>query len=178
MNPKTSPIALAPQYRKALRTYRPVVMYFGSPHCPACEFSGPIFRETAEAHKDRAEIYMLNTRESPRHPEVTGTPTVLFYVNGKLAQKLKGFGSKEMLKEVFARHIGRIRPKPVARKPRHDLPWLRQTLKTLCTAPRAYRINARKNATAKASANRPQGNTHRSSYRPRPTAGPASTRVF
>ncbi|RON08758.1 thiol reductase thioredoxin [Pseudomonas brassicacearum] len=140
MSPTTH--SLAPQYLRALRTYRPVVLYFSNPHCYACEFAGPIFRATAEAYKDRAEIYMLNTGESPRHPKVSGTPTVLFYRNGKLLKKLKGFENAEALNDVFASLIGKARAKPVPRRPLRDLPWLRQTFDTLLTVPRAHQLLA------------------------------------
>ncbi|MGE8096784.1 thioredoxin family protein [Pseudomonas fluorescens] len=140
MNPKTSPISLAPQYRRALRTYRPVVLYFGHPHCYACGFAGPIFLAAAEAYKDRAEFYMLNTAECPRHPKVSGTPTVLCYCNGKLLKKLKGFDSAETLNNVFIALFGKARVKPAIRKSQRDLPWLRQTLGSLHTVPRAHQL--------------------------------------
>ncbi|RBB99550.1 thioredoxin [Pseudomonas sp. MWU12-2115] len=132
---------LAPVYRKALKTWRPVILYFANEHCPACEWAGPVFREVAEPYRLRANIYMLNTREAPRHPLVTGTPTVLFYKNGKLMKKLKGIGTEETLSEDFARHVGKTKAPAVIRPPRHDLAWLRRTLRTLCTVPRAHRWN-------------------------------------
>ncbi|MGV8887932.1 MAG: thioredoxin family protein [Pseudomonas sp.] len=136
--------ALAPVYHKALNTWRPVILYFSSQHCPACEMAGPIFRQIAEPYRHHAQIYMLNTSDSPQHPDVTGTPTVLFYKNGKLLKKLKGIGTQQTLEEDFAQHIGRLRPRHVARKPHHDLPWLQKTFSTLCTAPRARDLlNAR-----------------------------------
>ncbi|ANI59800.1 thioredoxin family protein [Pseudomonas sp. GR 6-02] len=136
--------SLDPAYRKALNTWRPVILYFGNDHCPACEGAGPVFRAIAEKYKDHACIYMLDTSKSPRHPEVKGTPTLLFYEEGKLLTKLKGIGTPETLEEHFKKHIGKLRPKQIAHKPRHDLPWLQRTLSTLCTAPRAReRLNAR-----------------------------------
>jgi len=126
-------------YRKALKTWRPVILYFANEHCPACEWAGPIFRQTAEPYRQRADIYMLNTSESPRHPQVTGTPTVLFYKNGRLVKKLKGIGTEQTLARDFAEHIGRTKAPAAPRKPSHDLTWLRQTLRTLCTIPRASR---------------------------------------
>lgn len=130
---------LAPVYCKALKTWRPVILYFANEHCPACEWAGPIFRQTAEPYRHRADIYMLNTSESPRHPQVTGTPTVLFYKNGRLVKKLKGIGTEETLARDLAEHIGRTKAPFAPRKPSHDLTWLRQTLRTLCTIPRARR---------------------------------------
>ena len=140
MSSKIARKALAPVYRKALRTWRPVILYFGSQHCPACETAGPIFREIGERYRHHANIYMLNTSESPRHPDVTGTPTVLFYKDGKLLKKLKGIGTEQTLQEDFARHIGKVKPRYTARKPSHDLAWLHQTLRTLCTLPRARQV--------------------------------------
>lgn len=137
MSSKIARKALAPVYRKALKTWRPVIWYFGSQHCPACEWAGPIFRQIAEPYRHQANIYMLDTGESPRHPNVTGTPTVLFYKDGKLLKKLKGIGTEQTLQEDFARHIGQVKPARVKRKPAHDPAWLRQTLRTLCTVPRA-----------------------------------------
>lgn len=126
-------------YRKALKTWRPVILYFANDHCSACEWAGPIFREIAEPYRHRANIYMLNTSESPRHPQVTGTPTVLFYKDGRLVKKLKGIGTEETLAVDFVRHIGRTKAPSTHLKPRHDLPWLRRTLSGLCTITRAHR---------------------------------------
>ncbi|WP_283180469.1 thioredoxin family protein [Pseudomonas svalbardensis] len=139
MSSITTPAPLAPVYRKALKTWRPVILYFGSQHCPACEMAEPIFRQIAEPYRHHAQIYMLNTSESPRHPNVTGTPTVLFYKDGKLLKKLKGIGTEQTLQEDFARHIGKVKPATVNRKQVHDLAWLRQTLRRLRTVPRATR---------------------------------------
>ena len=136
--------SLAPVYRKALKTWRPVILYFGDEHCPACEWAEPVFREVAQRYRHHANIYVLNTSESPRNPYVNGTPTVLFFMNGRLLKKLKGIGTRETLEEDFAKHIGRLRPRYVPHKPSHDLVWLRQTFRRLCTVPRAVeRLNCR-----------------------------------
>lgn len=134
----TTPFAVLPAtYRKALKTWRPVILYFASEHCPACEWAGPIFRQTAEPYRHRANVYMLDTRQSPRHPLVTGTPTVLFYKNGKLLKKLKGIGSEETLARDIACHVGKTKaPAATARKRRHDLDWLREAFSSLRTVAR------------------------------------------
>ncbi|TDK54597.1 thioredoxin family protein [Pseudomonas moraviensis] len=132
-----APMAVLPDtYRKALKTWRPVILYFANEHCPACEWAGPIFRQIAEPYRLRANVYMLNTSQSPRHPLVTGTPTVLFYRNGRLIKKLKGIGTEETLARDFAVHIGKTKAPVAPRKQTHDLPWLRRTLRTLRTVPR------------------------------------------
>lgn len=138
MSASTPAATLAPVYRKALKTWRPVILYFANEHCPACEWAGPIFRQTAEPYRHRANVYMLDTSQSPRHPLVTGTPTVLFYRNGKLLKKLKGIGTEETLAEDFARYVGKTKaPAAPGRKSAHDLVWLRRALRSLCMVARA-----------------------------------------
>lgn len=137
MNADNPSSCLAPIYRKALKTWRPVILYFANEDCPACEWAGPIFRQTAEPYRHRANIYMLNTSESPRHPLVTGTPTVLFYKNGKLVKKLKGIGTEETLVRDFAEHIGKTKAPSTAHRRPHDQAWLRQILRELHTVARS-----------------------------------------
>lgn len=132
---------LPPTYQKALKARRLVVLYFFNQHCGACTFSGPVFLEVAKPFRPRMDIFMLDTAQSPKHPDVTGTPTVLFYKEGVLVKKLKGIGTEEALEQDFTRFLGKAK-RPVAQpKPIHDLPWLRHTLRTLCTIPRAKRLN-------------------------------------
>lgn len=129
-------VASQKDYRKALRTWRPVIFYFGHPHCYACGWAEPVFCKVAEAFQDRAIIYKLSTHESPRHPEVSGTPTVLFYKDGKLCLKLKGIGDQPSLTCHFAEHVGRTKPRRSFPPTRHDVNWLRQRFQNLCTAGR------------------------------------------
>ncbi|VVP26166.1 thioredoxin family protein [Pseudomonas fluorescens] len=140
MSSTRPPPTLAPAYRKALNTWRPVILYFGNTHCPACEIAELTFRQVAEQYRERASIYVLNTSESPRHPHVTGTPTVLFYKDGKLLKKLKGIGTRQTLEADFAAHIGKVKPKLAHRQSTHTIHWLRQTLSTLRTVPRAHKL--------------------------------------
>lgn len=139
MSSATAYSMLAPAYRKVLKTRRPVILYFFNKHCPACEWAGPVFREIAEAYKDLAVIYMLDTASSPCHAAVKGTPTVLFYLNGMLLKKLKGIGTEETLKQDFVEHIGNFKAPLPRRKRPHDVAWLCRTFRTLRTIPDARR---------------------------------------
>lgn len=133
--------ALPPTYRKVLKTRRLVVLYFFNQHCGACVFSGPVFLEIAKPFRPWMDIFMLDTAQSIRHPDVTGTPTVLFYKEGVLVKKLKDIGTEKSLLQDFTQHLGKIRHCAAPRKPTHDLNWLRHTLRTLCTVHRARRWN-------------------------------------
>lgn len=133
--------ALPPTYRKALKARRLVVLYFFNEHCGACISSGPVFLEIAKPFRAWMDIFMLDTAQCCRHPDVTGTPTVLFYKEGVLIKHLKGIGSEESLLQDFTQHLGKTRHFAAPRKLPHDMNWLRHTLSTLCTIPRAKRWN-------------------------------------
>lgn len=132
---------LPPTYRKVLKARRLVVLYFFNEHCGACISSGPVFLEIAKPFRPWMDIFMLDTAKSIRHPDVTGTPTVLFYKEGVLVKKLKGIGTEESLRHNLTQHLGKTRHCAATRKPSHDLNWLRHTLRTLCTVHRAKRWN-------------------------------------
>ncbi|WP_339532315.1 thioredoxin family protein [Pseudomonas mucidolens] len=109
----------ATAYSKALETPRTVFMLFVSPHCPACGAAKPLFSKVAARYRRQAAFYLLDTTQTPRHPEVTGTPTLLILKNGKLVERLKGFGpwetQEQTLKRTFARHTRRVPTKRAKR---------------------------------------------------------------
>jgi thioredoxin 1 len=111
----TTAIADASEYQKALQTQRAVFMLFVSPNCPACGEAEPLFLKVANRYRSRTKLYVLDTTQTPRHPSVTGTPTLLVLKNGKLVEKLKGFGpwetQEQTLKKTFTRHTRGVRTK-------------------------------------------------------------------
>lgn len=90
----TRKISSAREFEWVLNTPRPVFILFVSDHCPACMNAGPLFELTAWRHPWIVSL-VLNCANTPRHPDVTGTPTLLIYLNGTLVEKLKGFGPEE-----------------------------------------------------------------------------------
>ncbi|OPA88539.1 hypothetical protein BFW86_15950 [Pseudomonas fluorescens] len=103
-------IANAEDYRRALNTSRPVFMLFISHHCPACGSSTPLFERIAHEHPSIVSL-VLNCAETPRHPNVTGTPTLLIFLNGTLMETCKGFGPEaeqaQVLTDIFKRYVDR-----------------------------------------------------------------------
>jgi len=63
MSSTTHLASLAPVYRKALKTWRPVILFFGNEDCPACESAEPVFREVAQRYRHHANN--PGTRTSP-----------------------------------------------------------------------------------------------------------------
>lgn len=112
MGVATSRISSAKAFERALNTPRPVFLLFVSEHCPACEEAGPLFELTAWKHPWIVSL-VLDCAHTPRHPEVTGTPTLLVYLNGARVEKFKGLGPMEdqeqFVQGIFNRYDQRKR---------------------------------------------------------------------
>ncbi|KAA0945830.1 MULTISPECIES: thioredoxin family protein [unclassified Pseudomonas] len=107
----TAVIASNEDYQRVLKTPKAVFMLFVSQHCPACEEAVPLFMRIAGKYTETVESLVLDTAQTPRHPEVTGTPTLLIFQNGEMVEKLKGFGTwgtqEPTLEQTFSRY-GRL----------------------------------------------------------------------
>ncbi|MGY2403159.1 thioredoxin family protein [Pseudomonas sp. SDO5271_S396] len=104
----TAVIASAEDYQRALAEYPVLFLLFVSPHCPACREAGPLFERIARQNAEQVKSMILDTTQTLRHPEVTGTPTLLVFRNGQMIEKLKGFGVWEehehTINNLFKRH--------------------------------------------------------------------------
>ncbi|WLH88059.1 thioredoxin family protein [Pseudomonas sp. FP453] len=117
----TATIANAEDYQRVLSSSRPVFLLFVSAHCPACTEAVPLFEMIAARYPSVMSL-VLDCAHTPRHGEVTGTPTGLVYVNGQLQEKLQGFGPEEgqaaLVEATFKRYAKRRRPiKPTLARP-------------------------------------------------------------
>ena len=117
----TATIANAEEYQQVLSTPHPVFLLFVSTHCPACADAGPLFEMIAARYPHIVSL-VLDCANTPRHPDVKGTPTWLVYVNGKQKEKFRGFGPVEdqaaFVESIFKRYAKRRRPsKPSLARP-------------------------------------------------------------
>jgi len=117
MGVATQEISNAQEFARVLNTPRPVFILFVSEHCAACATAGPLFARTAGRHPWIVSL-ILDCAHTPRHPDVTGTPTLLIYLNGTLVDKLKGFGPEEdqvqCVQALFSRYDRSLRAKAPA----------------------------------------------------------------
>lgn len=113
----TATIANAQEYQRILNTKRPVFILFVSEHCPACVKAGPLFDRIARQYP-RVRSLVVDCAKTPRHPDVTGTPTLLIYMRGTLMEKLKGFGPEpqqlSVVRRTFKHYSRRKVAKPLA----------------------------------------------------------------
>ncbi|MBK5437105.1 thioredoxin family protein [Pseudomonas sp. TH32] len=120
----TAVIANAEEYQQVLASHETVFMLFVSQRCPACGEAGPLFERIAGKFANRVKSLVLDTAQTPRHPEVTGTPTLLIFQNGQMVEKLKGFGRWEeqehTVMETFSRYARFSPPASTAPCRKHE----------------------------------------------------------
>ncbi len=100
-------IANAEEFQQALSTSRPVFMLFVSEHCGACIYSAPLFELIAGKYPSVVSL-VLDCANTPRHPEVTATPTLLVFLDGSLKERFAGLGppqaQPEFIEGLFRRY--------------------------------------------------------------------------
>lgn len=148
MGVATRRISSAQGFNRVLNTPRPVFILFFSEHCPACAQACHLFEQTAWKHPWIVSL-SLDCAHTPRHPDVTGTPTLLIYLKGAVVERLKGFGpveeQEQCVKDIFSRY---------------DLSKGASALASPCALPLQPRSNA---------------SLHAPGYRPPPAGGRAGS---
>lgn len=103
------------QFETEVRNNRkPVIIDFFSEECPPCDVLAPIFEKMAEKyheHIDFVKIFRQGNRELAQSLNVTGSPTVLFYQNGKeVGERLTGFMTKPQVRVAIESILGDVLP--------------------------------------------------------------------
>lgn len=80
-------------YKELLESGKPVVIDFWAPWCGPCRSIAPIVEELATAYEDRAVIGKYNVDDGDElsvEYGIRNIPTLLFFKNGELVDRLVG----------------------------------------------------------------------------------------
>jgi thioredoxin 1 len=92
-----------------------VVLDFYSESSPPCAAMAPSVKKMAQKYGDKAAVMKLNLSEpgedakmAMEEYEITATPTLKFFMNGKELKSVEGMQSEEKLDSLFAKYTGKI----------------------------------------------------------------------
>lgn len=86
--------------REVLQSPLPVVMDVWAPWCGPCRMIAPVVEEMAKEFAGRAKMVKLNSDENQQVPsqfQIQGIPTLLFFKNGELVDRVVGAVPKQQI---------------------------------------------------------------------------------
>jgi thioredoxin 1 len=89
-------------FKELVNSGKPLVVDFWAEWCGPCRTIGPFIEELAEEYEEKVFIGKLNVDENEETTNsfrVRSVPTLLFFKNGELADKLVGAASKNVIEE-------------------------------------------------------------------------------
>lgn len=84
------------------------IIDFFAEWCGPCKMLGPVFEELSNEMNDTVRFYKLDVDESldkAYEYKVSTVPTMIIFKEGKVAEKLIGFMTKEQIKEKVEKYL-------------------------------------------------------------------------
>ena len=88
--------------QEVMQSDTPVMVDFWAAWCGPCKMIAPTIEELAEEYSGKMKVCKLNTDDSPdiaSQHQIMGIPSLLFFKEGKVIDKIVGAASKKQFKE-------------------------------------------------------------------------------
>ena len=98
---------------EVLQSDKPVLVDFWAPWCGPCKAIGPAVEKLAETYGDQFRFAKCNVDQSPETPEKYGIraiPTLIFYHQGQIVDKITGAVSITVLEDTIKRILSGAEP--------------------------------------------------------------------
>ena len=94
-------------FSRIVDSAKPVLVDCWAAWCPPCKALAPVLDELAREADGRYVIAKLNVDENPglaQRFQIDGIPTMLFFKNGELIDRVVGLAPKRAISEKLAQH--------------------------------------------------------------------------
>jgi thioredoxin 1 len=91
---------------EVLQSGRPVLVDFWAPWCGPCRAIAPLVEELASSYGDKVKFTKCNVDDNPATPVKYGIksiPTLIFFKEGKVVDKIIGMVAKSKLEEMIGK---------------------------------------------------------------------------
>ena len=88
--------------QEVLKSEQPVLVDFWAVWCGPCKAIGPIVESVATAYAGKLKVAKVNVDQNGATPSrygIRGIPALLFFKNGKVADQIVGYVSREVIEE-------------------------------------------------------------------------------
>lgn len=104
--PEKEPVALDDSnFRdEVTRSAVPVLVDVWSPGCQPCNALAPTIMKLAGKYEGRVKVCQLDASQAPRSTaslRIRGTPTVVFFKNGRLVERVVGLRGQHYYEEII-----------------------------------------------------------------------------
>ena len=96
--------------KEVLQSNQPVLVDFWAEWCPPCRIIGPLVEELAADFEGAARVSKLDVDANPKvaaQYDVRSIPTLLFFQDGKVVDRLTGVVPKEELADKLSALLGK-----------------------------------------------------------------------